>query len=726
MEVLLIGGSNNFVNELISKLNKEGHRVYVLTGNRYHESAYKRAFEKYEFTYDCDSLNEIFDSVNPDVVIFMGAYDTNFNWFNARKEAVRYSAGLQNILMVFSLLNKGRFIYLSSQEVYQDSYAYNIEEKEPVTAKDFHTMAIAQGEELCHNYHRTLGIDMIILRLDQVYNFPTRLTEANNVCAYMCIEALKHGVISANGSNIFSLLFMPDAVEFVYLAVACGEHKELLYHVSSSMPVNEIELAEMVRENMGGDIKIEDNTSGEVYRVVLSNKTFHKEFNVRVFNRVEDVVRDMASYIKRHKERFLEEGDSGNTFFTRLSQNLKKTLKVAAPFLENIVGFIPFFMLNNRAVGSEYFANLDFLLIYVLLFAIVHGQQQATVSAVLAVIGYCFRQTYSRTGFEILLDYNTYVWIAQLFILGLSVGYIKDQLSLIRGDDDREIDYLSGQLNDIKDINTSNVRMKNILETQIVNQNDSLGKIYEITAGLDQYEPEEVLFYAAEILAKLVGSEDVAIYTIANKSYARLFSATSDKARELGNSLNYTELPDMYNVLLERRVYINKSLVDNYPVMANAIYSEDEMQLILMVWGIPWERMTLGQSNMLAVIGYLIQNAVLRANRYIEALENQRYVAGTNILDVTAFSLLVRAYIRARRKNLTQCAVLVIRVQDGQQEEAGVKLSKMLRQTDFLGKMEDGRLYALLANTDEQSANYVISRFESVGYPCRVEEELNV
>ena len=64
-------------------------------------------------------------------------------------------------------------------------------------------------------------------------------------------------------------------------------------------------------------------------------------------------------------------------------------------------------------------------------------------------------------------------------------------------------------------------------------------------------------------------------------------------------------------------MFINKTMDERYPLMADAIYSEDEMQLILMVWGIPWERMTLGQANMLTVIGYLIQNAVVRANRYL-------------------------------------------------------------------------------------------------------------
>ena len=115
------------------------------------------------------------------------------------------------------------------------------------------------------------------------------------------------------------------------------------------------------------------------------------------------------------------------------------------------------------------------------------------------------------------------------------------------------------------------------------------------------------------------------------------FSATSEKARSLGNSINYSEMDAMYTVLAGKKVYINKNMDERYPLMANAIYSEDEMQLILMIWGIPWERMTLGQANMLTVIGYLIQNAVVRANRYISALEQQRYIKGTNILEPEAF-----------------------------------------------------------------------------------------
>ena len=45
---------------------------------------------------------------------------------------------------------------------------------------------------------------------------------------------------------------------------------------------------------------------------------------------------------------------------------------------------------------------------------------------------------------------------------------------------------------------------------------------------------------------------------------------------------------ELYEKLREKKVFINKTMDERYPLMADAIYSEDRMQLILMVWGSPW------------------------------------------------------------------------------------------------------------------------------------------
>ena len=732
MEILLVGSDNELMRTMINKLNKEGHRCYVLTGNKNQVGAYKNAYEKYRFPYESDCLKEIFDSVRPDATIFLGVYDYNFDWTDPRKESVRYQTALQNVLTSFSMLKKGRFIYLSSEEVYSQSYQNNIDEREETSAFSFRSVAIAQGEDVCRNYKQTMGTDTVILRMDHLYMMPEKQMGDNrtvidaNPCAKMCIEALETGYIQANANKVFSLLYVNDAVEAIYKAVAAEELGRELYHVSSGEEINEMDLAKKIQEQMGEGISITDNTVGSLMRVVLDNGVFDSELGMTVFHHVDEVVAKMTKYIKKYSASFINLEDVRGKKKRNWRQTLRVIFEALVPFIENMICFIPFFMLNNRAVGSRYFANLDFYLLYVLLFAIVYGQQQATFSAVLAVGGYCFRQMYNRSSLEVLLDYNTYVWIAQLFILGLAVGYMKDRLRNIRNENKHEVQYMVTQLDDIQDINTSNVRIKNLLEVQLVNQNDSFGKIYEITSSLDQYEPSEVLFYAAEILAKLVDSKDVAIYTIANRSYARLFSATSPKARELGNSIEYTKMEDMYRLLKEKRVYINRSMDPQYPLMADAIYAEDEMQLILMVWGIPWERMTLSQANMLIIIGYLIQNAVLRANRYLDALEQQRYLQGTKVLDAEAFESLVKAYLTARNKGLTECTVLEIDIEGKNLEKSGDELAGLMRQSDYIGKMADGRLCALLSNTDSKDADYVIKRFAKTGYNSVIQEDVGI
>lgn len=732
MDILLVGSDNELMKATINKLNKEGHRSYVLTGSKDRVGAYKNAYERYKFPYDSDCLKEIFDSVRPDVTVFFGVYDFNFDWSDARKESVHYLTALQNILTSFAMLKKGRFIYLSSEEVYSQSYPNDIEEEEPASAVSFRSIAIAQGEEVCQNYKKTMGVDTVILRMDHLYAMPEKNISGNgnadwnSICAKMSIEAVRTGHIQANSNKIFSMLYVDDAVEALYKVISRETLLKERYHISSGEVVDEMRLAKMIQEAMGDEISITDNTVGNTIRVVLSNQAFASEFGLTIFHHIGDVAEKTAKYIKKHSGNYVEEDNSSGGSVKDLRQKLHVIFTALIPFMENMVCFIPFFMLNNRAVGSAYFANLDFYLLYVLLFAIVYGQQQATFSAVLAVAGYCFRQMYNRSGLDVLLDYNTYVWVAQLFILGLIVGYMRDQLHAIRGENKHEVQYMEHQLDDISDINTSNIRIKNMLEVQLINQNDSFGKIYEITSSLDQYEPSEVLFYAAEVLAHLVDSKDVAIYTVANRSYARLFSATSPRARELGNSIEYTKMGDMYEMIKEKRVYINRSMDNRYPLMADAIFAEDEMQLILMVWGIPWERMTLSQANMLVIIGYLIQNAVLRANRYLAALENQRYLEGTKILDTDAFVTLVKAYLKARNKGLTECTILQIGLEGKDLEKAGEELTKLMRQSDYIGKMADGQLYVLLSNTEKKDADFVMKRFENIGYQSRIREEFDL
>ena len=88
------------------------------------------------------------------------------------------------------------------------------------------------------------------------------------------------------------------------------------------------------------------------------------------------------------------------------------------------------------------------------------------------------------------------------------------------------------------------------------------------------------MFYAVEMLTKLMRTRDVALYNVVNQDYARIFSASSAKARSLGNSIRYREMTGVYEELAEEKVYINKNMDPRYPLMARAIYENGDIKTI--------------------------------------------------------------------------------------------------------------------------------------------------
>lgn len=717
MKVFIVGKYNTFVNELIKKLYKENDKIYVLTGEKYHKPKPRRVFEQYAFPYTGDSIIEVLDSVQPDVILFTGAYDANFQWQNVRSESMHYMSGLINLIMSAEMHQIKHFVYLSSSRVFEAHAKDPISPDDKTTATDYTGLTIAQGEELCRLFNETTELDISILRIDNMYKTPADLSEVNDICSGMCLEALRDGTITANANHSFSMIHVADVVFGIYQYIHAKQHKNFIYHLTSGQPITELDIAKAVQE-ADASISLQDNTLGLKNNILLDGEAFDQEFQFKVFHAYEKRIPAIYKKMKKNRKAFLGKQEKQKDS-SRVMQRIKAFVTALLPFIENCILFIPVFMINNRAVGSEYFDKLDFFLLYVLLFAGVYGTKQAIFSATLSVIGYCFRQLYNRTGIELLIDYNTYLWIAQLFIVAMAVGRLRDSTKVISYEKDEEINFLNGQLEDLVNINESNNRIKNIYQNRILDYDDSLVKIYSITSELDSLEAGAVLFYAADIIGRILGTEDVAIYQIANGDYCRLFSATSDQAKSLGKSLKYSEMTDMVNAINNHQVYVNKTMNEDYPLLASAIYRSDKPIEIIMLWGLPFEKMTLYHTNLLTVLGYMIYNSVERADRYLEALSTTRFIANTRLLNSDAFGELQATYQDAMEKGFTECTILQVSSDTPKDYiEWSELLSSNLRLSDYLGINNAGEVCILLTNSNLQDAQFIIQRFAQIGVTC--------
>ena len=735
MKVLIIGGANTITNAIIQKFNKEGHCVYVLTDDREHRNNYKKVYEQYHFSYENSCIKEVFESIRPDLTIFMGAFDNRYNWSNCYQEAARFGVGLQNILTAFSTMYHGRFIYLSSDAVFDiteeefyhitaNTQRQVIEDNSDDYSHAYMANAINNGENICNSYKQTMGLDIVVIRIKELCFLAKDAFEVSDIFTRLCVEAVKNNTLTLT-KDIYSPLYLSDAVEFLYRLAVQTQLSFSFYEMQSDNEITSKQVGQCIDSILGITTEKKFETENETLWIDTSAPhDINETVKCNVFYNAENCIRLIARHVKKNKNNLQAVSENNNSKMAQFKKWFHNVGTALLPFIENLICFIPFFMINNRVTDSAYFARLDCYLLYVLLFAIIYGQHQAMFSATLSVCGYFFRQMYDRSGFEIALDYNTYVWIAQLIILGLSVGYLRDSMRSAKADRADEIHYLTSRLRDIEDINSINAKLKEELEIQLINQSDSIGTIFEITSTLDSDEPESVFFHAAEVVSQLMDCKDVAIYNVSNRNYARLMSSTSANARKLGNSIEYTSYTQMYTMLQSGAVYINKKLEPDYPLMAAAITSDDEIQSIIMLWNISWERMNLSQSNRLKVIAYLIQNAVLRANRYMDVLEHDRYIKDTNILEAAAFKSLIKAFLTAQKKGLADCSLIKITPDKEGITYTSKKLSRLFRTSDYMGSLDDGYLYVLLANTSLKDASFVTERISEAGYTYDIVREV--
>lgn len=717
MEILLVGGISPMMKALCIKLHKEGHRLYVLSGSRDPGNRYEDVFERYDFPYDSPSVEEVFRSVRPDVTILLGAFDGNYAGQDPKRETVSFSAGIQNLLLSWSAIESGRLVFLSSSEVYGDSYQIPVSEQIVPHPKGIRPLMLYQAEESCRFYCEQLHRDVLVLRVDALHYIPTDQREAMaTICGRKCLDAFRDGTVTYRSNYSYGFTYLEDAAYSIQRLVTCETHMHWLYHISSSRAFSELEIVEAIGSSLGAE-RI-NNTIEQRHSVILSNERLKQEFGFDQRFEPEDTIAKTLRYMQKHSGRFLDAEHPGQNLWHKIYYAVTRTLGALVPYLENLLLFIPFFMLNNRATDSQYFSKIDFYLLYVLLFAVVYGQRQATFSAALATAGYFFRQMYGRTGLAVVTDYNTYVWIAEIFIVGLVVGYMRDTLTFLREEKEQEMDFMTERVSDIGDINDSNLRVKEGLLTQVINADSSLGTIYEATEQLAEDQPAEILFHAISIIQRLMDCPDVAIYRMDTGRYARLFAYSSKKAASMGNTVYIPDKMPLEEAFSRDEVYINRALDKAYPMMAYNIQSQGKMDFCILLWSLPYERMTISEANRLIVIGKLIHHSVQRANRYLESL-----LEGTegNILRQDLFEELLAAYRNAGQNNQTEYALLQIRGNQPQQDLAAL-LHRMLRQTDYIGKLSDGSLCALLSSTDKKGCMFVQQNLEKQGIASVIAE----
>lgn len=687
-------------------MKKEGCKVFVVTGNvRKNRSKPAGVFEDYNFKYDSDSIPFILNSVEADIVIFTGASDSGFNWKNESE----YIAGLTNIMMHLKDQNIKQFIYISSCSVFDGNKEEVITENtEPIPINN-REKTILMGEKICTNLHKEINFSIIIVRVSEIYGIYKDEVLENNICTQICKAATIGSNVSVYNNIQHNLIYVDDVVDSIFRILKKDSDENMLYHITSKNSVyKEEQLVKLLEELTDQKFEIDiieacNTNSNHIYQLENINKLgFNEKYDI---NKGINNVYNILKTNENKKDKFKK---SINLFSFS-----DKTKKKVFPFVENFLFFfiLQFFVIITKSMSFH--EAIDVYLLYVIITAITYGYVQAILAIIYCIIGKIYI-VISLDSQCLVLGDNIYLWILQIFTIGVLVGYLKDNYKLKQQDSNDERDNLQLELTNIKNINDSNIRIKNLYEKRLINYKDSFVRIYNIVSQLDVIEPERVIFKSIKIICEIMKTKDVSIYLCDSKSqFCRLMAASSKKAKTMKKSMDMSSHKDICSKLRKQEIYVNNTMKPNYPVMVGGTYRGGHLQTKILIWSLPFESNNLYEVNVFGVLCKLVEKTMDRAYEYMENINELCKSKQNRSINSETFEKILQIYQCGEKEGLVDFSLLKVADYENMSEEHFYSLlNEQVRETDYIGINSNNEICILLTNTNDKEAIYVIDRLK--------------
>lgn len=669
----------------------------------------RNVFQEYNFSFNSDSIKFIVENVNADVVIFGGEINRLSD----------YLAGVTNIILSLKDSCVEQLIYVSSLRVFSGNNEEKIDEMTTPNPKRDLEQTILMGERICRSYDSERRFKVNIVRFSDLYGSYNDLYLKNNICAEVCRKFLNDDDIQIIKNKEHNLIYIDDAVDSIYKVMNSEGRSYEIYHVASTG--DEIYSEEQVINVFKSNVDFKNNVEIIEIEDDISNKIYDTEkiraLNFSVKYRLKDKIDELYETIRKSmKDREYLKTERVSIFSIIFNTEGKIKNRIF-PFIENLLFFILLSLIIYLTRGMEFYKAIDVYLIYVVIIGVIYGYEQALFAVVLSVISNLYLTFKLGTEGIGLPSYYIYLWILQLFTIGILVGYIKEQYKIKFSDMKEENHQLDTQLTSIKDINRSNEEIKDLYERRLLNYKDSFGRIYEIVSELDMIEPQGIIFKSISVIGKVMDTKDVSIYIYSgNSEFFRLMASSSQKTRNLMHSLKVSEYSHMFSKLLNNKLYINSDLDPRYPIMAGGTYKEGKLQTIIMIWTLPFENNNLYQMNVFGIVCKLIERSLNVGYEYVESISVNTNRKNDNIIDKASFKKVVELYKAGAEDDIVDFFLVKVRKNDKmKKEEFHEILKESIRETDFIGENEENIMCVLLTNTNKEQSIHAINRLEKNG-----------
>ena len=433
---------------------------------------------------------------------------------------------------------------------------------------------------------------------------------------------------------------------------------------------------------------------------------------------------DVPADLETAYSEFISHHEKKNKLRDRLRHFASRLPHWLLPVIEMLLLFAGMQLLLPAASDSVHFQFVDLRLFFVLIIGCSHGMLFGTLAGVLACISMYF--SYSGSGITgIMQFYNINFWLpfAVYLMTGSITGYLKSAKT-------QKLKYMEEELSTLKhkyvflnDVYRSVIESKKEYKRQILGYNDSFGKIFEAVQNLDSTNPSDIFLNGVETMERILDNQSVAIFTLDDyQRYGRLAACSSSLNASIPKSLQIESCRPVYDTVLQGATWKNTELISGLPAYACGITENGKVRLLIFVYEVRNDQLTLYYMNLFTILCNLVRVSFVRALEYQEAVHDEKYFPGTNILRYEYFLKEVQAQQSMAAAGVA--SYLLVRLDIKPEDDLGVLLKGVVRQTDTLGKNKPGDCFLLLSQVDGDTFHFVADRLDKRGIRYKLVEDI--
>ena len=398
---------------------------------------------------------------------------------------------------------------------------------------------------------------------------------------------------------------------------------------------------------------------------------------------------------------------------------LERVRQKVVPYAENLGGALVTagvsYLQGGTSVNSM--TAFDFAFLYIGCMGLLYGKQQALIAAIFSLI-LLIHSLLAQGGDLVAMLYNPreFLHFVSYFFAAVLTGYFADRESYRQRADIRIKRRLQYRYSFLENIFKENLAVKDRLYRQIVNSDDSIGRLYRIVSRLDSVETENLYTQTASVTADILSVKDVVVYIVGEGGwYLRQKVRLGSQTHELPRSIRVEDNPYLVQMLQEKKIFVNRDLVKGLPDLAAPISYEGRVIAVLQIYNLDFEQWSLYQQNLLSITARLVSSSLARAYAWEQETADQKYLDNTRILRSEEFQKVIEEFRERRRMQPDYpVTLLALKVNGLSYSELDHQIAHSIRGEDFMGATETG-VSILLPDVAGKTLDMVRERLAKVG-----------